>query len=86
MYKLNMFFFCAFHPSMEAGKSNNLVCAKDKWLAGALCEWPSFRGCRWINKTWLGIDVVPRTRLESQKRTKSPFNPFNVLAQDLEVQ
>lgn len=51
---------CAFVHKYKTRKNNNSISTKDKQIGKALCDWPSFWGCRWINKTWLGRDVLPQ--------------------------
>lgn len=63
-------------------KNSNAICTKDKWIVWSLWDWPSFWGCRWINKTWLGIDAVPQAWLKSQRRTKLPFDTFRLFVKD----
>lgn len=39
---------------MKSSVKKNSISTKDKWIVGALCDWPSFS--RWINKRWCAIE------------------------------
>lgn len=85
-YKYEISTVLCIRPKYGTRRNNNSISTKNKGIVRELWDWPSFWGCGWINKTWLGADVVPQNWLEGHKRTKSLFISFSVLAKDLLTQ